>query len=194
MKNNRYLPIEADEDLPTGEINGERKSIKLFDTNVWKESPELQNGVVLTSYIEQLYNEGHTPDQIAAMVNLPIKTIKKKLNTIVNSFLGTPTSESKDLRRIEVDDQIMRQIEDLKEVMEELRLEGKATDIQKITKYSAQISKLLEIRMKLWGLDDEKPASRESKQTGIVGRVISRIDDKTKSKIADFMIGLTEKE
>lgn len=194
--NNRYLTISADDDLPASEIKKERQPIKLFDTNVWKDSPELQNGVVLTSYIEQLYNEGYTPEQIAEIVNISVKAVKKKLNVIVNSFLGSPSVESRDLRRIEVDDQILIQIEGLKTAMEDykkkMQEEETPPDIKVLSNYSKQISKLLEVRMKLWGLDAEKTTA-DPKMTMVGGRTISRVDPDTKSKIADFVIGIVDK-
>lgn len=196
MNSNRYLPIEADEDLQASDIQQERKSVKLFDTNVWKD-PADQSGVVLTGYINQLYKEGYEPDQIATMVNLPVRTVKRKLNTIVNSFLGEPTKEAKELRRIEVDDILLNQIEEVKSSLasynKEVADSGSSPDLKVLGKYTSLLSKLLEVRMKLWGLDDSRQDSnRGPVNTGIMGRVVSRIDDTTKSKIADFVIGVSE--
>jgi len=198
MDKNRNLPIEAEDDILPEDIKPDiKRSIKLFETNVWKEAPELQNGVVLTSYIEQLHNEGYEPDQIASIVHLPVKTIKRKLNSIVNSFLGTPTVESKDLRRLEVDEYILKQINEIETEMtsylEILKGQGVPPAMKDMTKYHQQLNKLLETRMKLWHLEDKTSEGGPSRRTGVIGTVTSRIDSNTKAKIADFIIGIVDK-
>ena len=177
-----------------------KKPIEIFEMSVFKEQPELQEGVVATGFIEQLYREGLTPEQIAKRTDLSVTTIKRKLNRIVNSELGKVEVNSKNLRRIEVDDYILKQFHRLESAIEayvnkceERNLEPA---VEVLTKFQAQITKLIDVRTKLWGLDSDKGEDTKASEGGrslIGGRVRTSVDKETSEKVADFIVGMINK-
>lgn len=211
MNDNRYLPAEVeDEDILEEEVvEGQvlpvapvKQPVQVFEMSVWKEGAE-QDGVVLSSYVEQLFKDGLSPEEIAKQTGLTPSTVRRKLNQIANSFLGKPDADAKGLRRLEVDEYLTRQLSKIDAAMNlyvcKCTEAQTLPDPQVLTKYQAQLTKLLEVRMKLWGLEggdsDAKAKGKPQGAANIVGgRIESSIDKITGNKIADFIIGIVNKE
>lgn len=202
QKNSTLPVVFTDDDLGTDIIEEPnfKKAMQVFETDTFKDTPDLQSGSIATGYVDQLNSEGYTPDQIATKTNLPVQTVKNSLNRILNSDLGKVDSDTKNLRRIEMDDYVLKQLKRLEDAIDKYLTKCEENDIepdmQVLTKFQAQVTKLIDVRSKLWGLNEDSKNTKGTTDNPslIGGRIRSTVDKETSTKIADFIIGVVNKE
>lgn len=156
----------------------EQHSVQIFDMSVWKE-PASEDSAVLLGYIQNLHSNGKSAKEIAHLTGLPLTTIRRKLNMVVNSHLGRVDINTRSGKRLEVDALLTERLSLLNnhllncyEVAYDE--EGNIIDIDfnKVAKINAQINDLLKIRMKLWHLESPEhtvsSGNKSSNQAPIV--------------------------
>ena len=130
--------------------------------------------------IKGLLDLGLKPKEIAKKLNLSISTVHKDVSFLKNIDIGGIDEDTKNLRRIEIDEEIIKQIKVGKEIIElhKYKKPHVVGDVMKV------ICNLLELRMKLWKMDVQTVLS--ASETTIDGESI--LPDEVKDKIGDALV------
>lgn len=160
-----------------------------FDVDIYKEEKKDKSlpQVVRLGKVKLMLDKGHSVAEIAEKLGISKTTVYKDVQFLKNIEIGGIDEETKNLRRIEIDEEILNQIKIGKEIIE-LHMYKKPHVVGDIMKV---ICNLLELRMKLWKMDAQTVLS--ASETVLDGEEL--LPEDVKDQIGDMLVKhLSKKE
>ena len=160
--------------------------VEIYDDNEKKQKASMPQ-VVRLGKVKMLLDKGLKVVEIAEKLNISTATVYKDVQFLKNIEIGGIDEETKNLRRIEIDEEILKQIKIGKEIIElhKYKKPHVVGDVMKV------ICNLLELRMKLWKMDAQTVLS--ASETVIDGEEL--LPEDVKDQIGDMLVKhLSKKE
>ena len=143
--------------------------------------------VVRLGKVKTLLEAGLKPKEISEKLGVSLPTVHKDISFLQSIDAGIIDEDTKNLRRIEIDDEIVKQIKMGKDIIElhKYKKPHVVGDVMKV------ICNLLELRMKLWKMDAQTVLS--ASETTYNGEEL--LPEDVKDQIGDMLVKhLTKKE
>jgi len=106
--------------------------------------------------IQELLNEGKSPNEIAEEIGMDVRAVKRNIKYLEEISVADITPEDRGKRRAELYAELVEASDEAKEMFHHYKTEDKAMSAKSFfTSWLETIS----LRMKLFGLDNQKPDS-----------------------------------